>query len=96
MMIQIPDNFLALAYAVLVAVVYGLASYFKTTPKEHFSWAYFLKTIAIGVIVGYAEIQYGMSYDQAIVWATVFTPFIDTLLNSLPFPKPAVSDPAKK
>ena len=90
-----PANFFNYAYAITVAIVYGLASYFKTTPKENFAWGYFIKTVLIGVVVGYGEVQYGMSYDQAILWATVFTPIIDKLINLIPFKKPAAVDPAK-
>lgn len=56
---------LEIIYAVLMAIVYGLYSYFKATPQEQFNPYYALKTVIIGVLVGFAMNQFNMSYDQA-------------------------------
>jgi hypothetical protein len=78
--------FVQIAYAILVAAIYGLASYFKDHDDEHFNLALFLKTVLIGLFVGIVQFQLGLTYDQALVWVTtnaVLMQLIDKAVNAI-------------
>jgi len=73
-------------YAMLIAVIYGLASYFKTQKIEEFNMPMFVKTILIGAIVGFIQYYAGYTYEQAftfVVSNVILMTFIDDLINKL-------------
>ena len=73
-------------YSIIVAIVYGLASYFKESDLEKFSIPAFLKTLVIALIVAFVMFEGKMTYDAAlqfVVSNAFLTTFIDKIINNL-------------
>jgi len=78
--------YLQLLLSILIALIYGIAKFLKDSDLEHFNKALFVKTIVISIVVGYVQWQFGMTYEQALVWLSqnaVLMWFIDTIVNAI-------------
>jgi hypothetical protein len=73
-------------YAIVIAVIYSLASYFKVHGKEEFNMPMFIKTILVGAIVGAIQYYAGYTYEQAFTFVmsnSILLLFIDDLINKI-------------
>jgi type IV secretory pathway TrbL component len=60
----------SILYAMAIAIAYGVWSYLTNTPKEQFNATLFLKSVVIGALVGFIQVYFEMSYEDARQFAT--------------------------
>jgi len=75
-----------IAYAIGLAVLYGVSHYFDKLDPTHFDPKIFLKTVLIGVAVGCGQFALGMTYEQGLQWVStnmILMYLIDSAVNKV-------------
>lgn len=87
-----------LLYSFVLALVYGLTSYFKNSKEETFDLKAFLKTLLIGVFVGAVMYSQHFDYDVSLSFVTTngfLMMLIDMIINNLFRRTPQLKTPKK-
>ena len=86
--------FMQIVYSLVIAIVYGLAWYFKTYPREQFDSKMFVKTLIIAVFVAIIMLYFDLDYTTALEFVTtnfVLMYLIDQIVNAIFQFKPPVA-----
>jgi hypothetical protein len=79
------DLLLNILYTFGFAVFTGLAQYLQNSSQETFGLKTFLKTLVIGILVGFVMFNLGLNYQGAlgVVLQPLILKYVDDLVNAI-------------